>query len=273
MPLLFNGTSTRCTTTTALGAPTAYPITTMVLVRLTSAPAHLVDYGLTQIGRTDVTLGGTFYLYGKTGSPQQLQWFRSGAFVDSATFTVPTGVWLLIGYSGASATSHRFFVYNYTTQAIVLNSTAATNVTYTNPTGHFFKVGCYQSAAAPTFSAFTPARFAWAAWYTTDFTVDAGRRFRLTALSGPYAAARPTALWSFYEPAGVVTARNLVQENHLTVTNAAVTAWETTLPLPEWALLQRRRSRLSPEAPPAGAGGARVIGPRYALVGPGGLVA
>jgi hypothetical protein len=195
--LVFDGTDDRIATADAVGAPTGYPMSFAFWGKVTA----------TDTKRTIVQTGT--YINASSGSGvsfaieanETVLLYTAGTNIGfDSTGTIPNGAWIFIGTSSASATSHRFFCYNFETRSVVFNETSTTNLgAIVAPTtrinlGHFNANGAFSDFFNGTMTA--------VALYAADLTGNGGNAFQAMAFLGPYAVGTPSLLYTFNEMAG-----------------------------------------------------------------------
>jgi hypothetical protein len=216
----FDGVDDAVDTGAVTGSPTGYPLTLATVVKITDHAGHQSFFQ-----------SGTY--------PSGFMWhtnLTSGtlamnnlATLTEATSTgaVPTGAWVFLAVSSASATSHRLFCYNYATRAIVFNETNATNIGATTAPSGVVSLGRFGGGGYQM-----KGTMAWVAAYARDMTGSNGAAFLAMAHLGPYHPFTPSLLYAFEESTGT-TARERMAGLHGTLTGFPGTQWvPTSLPGP-----------------------------------------
>lgn len=217
--LLFDATDDRVLLASATGAPTGYPMAVVVVANLVGGGTSLVSCGY-------VVSPATGYSFFGPGGGQTLAVGNHGSSATiSTTGTYPTNTWMLVGWSAASATSHRFYVYNYATQTVAVNETSATNFGAITAPGARCKIGASEDSAG-VLGDFLNGTVQWIGIYASDFTIQNGDAFLAMAHLGPYAVANPVLLYTFHEMAGTAAQDRRGTGNVGTLSNFTGTFWQ-----------------------------------------------
>lgn len=227
--LLFDGLDDRVVTSSVAGAPTGYPFTVVAVVR---RGASGTESSVAQFGTyaTGAKTGFGFYI--SMQAVRTLFIYNNAAdILVESTASITEGTWLCVGVSSASATSHRFFAYNYENRTVVINETSSTNFGAITAPGTGSALGV-QVNNAGAYSQFFIGTIAWVAAYAgLDSTGFGGDRFLAMAHLGPYATATPSLLYTFHEMTGTTVRDKRGTVNIGTMTNFPAAPW-TSMALP-----------------------------------------
>ena len=225
MSLVFDGVDDRVSSTSGTGIPNGTPMSMCCVIRMTSFtnfPAII------QCGDDGVDPNYGWYI-----NTSGLLDIYCGTLDVFATTAIVTGAWLFIGVSSATTTSHRYFCYNYETNAVILNETSTLNPgSFAAPGGGTFQLGAFNFSG--TYANFLDGEIAWLGLYTKDFTIDTGSAFQALAFLGPYAFGAPNLFFDFLESSGTA-ARERIANQTWTLTNFPASPWRAVnLPGPWW---------------------------------------
>jgi len=218
MPVQFDGTDARISTTDTVGAPTALPITMACVVRFDAVTRW---HGLLQIATNSVARG----IEWEINNTNNMHLSDNSGSVTSfaSTGSVAANVWYFLATTVTSAASNnvRHFCYNLETKAIVFNETATRNPwTYTGPAaGEDYTIGAWTNTGA-SFSDFMDGTLDWIAIYNRDYNTT--ESMLVLATLGPYALGIPVGFWDLLdgvEGATTTVARERINGNTGTLTN------------------------------------------------------
>jgi hypothetical protein len=224
-----DGTNDVITTANVAGAPTNYPLAiTMMLKHLTVSGS---DTFLVGAGQTGTPASG----YRAALRAGLIFWNNNvTAGAPNAAVTVPNNKWLYVAWAAASATSHRFYIWNYDDRTTVLNATSAGNMGAITAPGNRITICNYEGNPGTFGATYLNATVRQVAFYDKDWTASADP-FKAMAYLGPYALATPKLLYNFQSTSGTAVREQQGTGNTGTLTNFAATPWlPMAFPRPLW---------------------------------------
>lgn len=222
--LLFDGADDKVVTTNVTGYPTGYPFTFGAVVRINDLNGFNT---LISCGLISVPNGFEVYLDRSSLTNGTVRLYNPATSGDiGTTGTVPLTTWVFVGVSSASATSHRFVVYNYESNSVTLNETSTGNLGSITAPGTRCQIGSTEGPSSSFFD-FLSGSMTWIAAYAgLDFTIASGAGLLNLAILGPYAGATPTMLYTFNEMAGTSATERRGTGNTGTLTNFPGSPWQ-----------------------------------------------
>jgi hypothetical protein len=224
-----DGTDDVITTVNVAGAPTTYPFAiTMILKHLTVSGS---DTFLVAAGQTGAPITGY-----RAALRQGLMFLNNNVTgsAPNATVTVPNAKWLYVAWAAGSATSHRFYIWNYDDRTTVLNATSATSLGAITAPSTRLVLCNYEGNTGLFGSVYLNATLRQVALYDKDWTASADP-FRAMAYLGPHALATPRLLYNFQGTSGTAVREQQGTGNTGTLTNFAATPWlPMAFPRPFW---------------------------------------
>ena len=199
------------------GAPTTYPLSLALVAKVTASNNNRY---IIQIGRDGTVNGWSWQIFGT----DEIGLYRHNTTYDVSTADIVEGVWCFIGMSHGSSTSHRLFVYNYETRAVVFNETNATSVPAPGVPTNYSTIGGYDFNGTVNAEGFD-GTMSWIAVYNRDFTGAGGDYFKNIAQLGPYIHGAPVYLYSFQEMTGTTVRNRTTISNDGTMTNFQASPW------------------------------------------------
>jgi len=185
--VLFDGVDERITTTTGNGYSTSWPFSVAAVVKLTATTT-----GRSILSHSHYDSG--FWIFDVLDD-DILRFIGNGTNVNS-TVAVPEGVWVFLGYAGATSASHRLYCYNYETASLVFDETSTSDIS-TVAAADTWVIGANRSAVS-TYESFFNGQISWLAYWQQNMT---SANFASMRASGPYAVAAPSVLWGFVDTA------------------------------------------------------------------------
>lgn len=236
MPVHFDGTDARISTTDSVGAPTALPYGMACVARFDAVSRW---HGLLSLAANNVTRGFEWEIdnsnrmfHGDNGTGGSR--YSTGVVAASTWYFLGTAVTTTLG------AGIRHFCYNLQTNAIVFDETFTGDAwVYGAPNaGEDYTLGAWASTST-SFGDFMDGIMAWMAVYNININ-STSAMFALATL-GPYALGAPVAFWPLLDGvdgATSTTAQEWANRNTGTLTNINFDAnggWRPmSLPGPWW---------------------------------------
>jgi hypothetical protein len=210
--LLFDNADDNVTTTNVTGFPTGYPLTITAILTVGSLNSSIVLCGAG---------GSSGYLF-SVDVDGHLMFGNIAPFnFLSSTGSLSTATPYFVAWAHASATSHRFFAYNYATRSIAFNETSTTDQgALTAPAG-VCRLGTNDEGGPAMNGPLTQI-----AAYSRDLTIQNGDGLLNLATLGPYAGATPSVLYTFNEASGTSVRERRGTGNVGTMTGFPASPWQ-----------------------------------------------
>jgi hypothetical protein len=227
--LICDGTDDRIVTANITGAPTTYPYAITAIVRF--AVLAVAEYEVFQAGLISPANG---YEAVVRGDMMLLRNNATGAAPFQGGLTLPVNKTLYLAWTSGSATSHRFYAWNYDDRTTITNSAVATNMqAITTPTSSL-KMCAREGPVGAFAGVYLNGTVRQVAIYNKDWTASADP-FRAMAYLGPYAVSTPTLLYNFQSTTGTTVREQQGTGNVGTMTNFPASPWvPMTFPRPFW---------------------------------------